>query len=147
MIYYIYALRNTIDNELYIGSKKHFDRVNSIQAILNIRLSGHICDGKGRKKDIKVYKHLNQIGWENVWIELVHIIDTSLWDHDLNEKEIIHNIHRIEGFYIRQRNAKLNSVIAGRTDSERWMEKVICPNCNIQLNRSSLLRHNKRSHL
>lgn len=158
MIYYIYSLRNIIDNEIYIGSVKHYDRYQSVQAILNVRLSVHKRDSV-RDPNRRVYIHLNKIGWENVHIKLEHVINTDLWSESMTHDEVKNSVRRIEGFYICRRGATLNSEIAGRTRLEYQKEcqmeyhkefnrrKVACPTCNQRVNYSCLLRHQRRKHL
>ena len=57
----VYRLVNKVDEELYVGS--------TIQSLAK-RKGGHKCDAR-RHPEIKVYQHLNSIGWENVEIVLI----------------------------------------------------------------------------
>jgi group I intron endonuclease len=56
----IYKLVNTVDDDIYVGSTHH---------PLVKRLSLHKSHAKCKKS--KVYRHLNEVGMENVQIELL----------------------------------------------------------------------------
>lgn len=58
----IYKLCNTVDNEIYIGSTTQK---------LNGRFWNHKSDAKNRPRNTRVYKHFNNIGCNNVYIELI----------------------------------------------------------------------------
>jgi hypothetical protein len=96
----IYRLINTIDNEEYIGSTCHR---------LSKRLSVHKCHAK-TKGDIKVYKYLNEIGWDNVRIILVQEFPC----------ESKMELERQEAHWIRELKPSLNCVIPRRTNKERY---------------------------
>lgn len=97
----IYRLINTIDSEEYIGSTCNR---------LSHRLSGHKADAK-TKGDIKVYKHLNEVGWDNVKIILIQEFPC----------ESKMELERQEAHWIRELKPSLNCKIPRRTNKE-WRE-------------------------
>lgn len=110
----MYKLTNTIDDELYVGS--------TIQT-LKQRMYNH---NKHRKKKShwKVYKHLNQIGWGNVSIELIE-------DYPCNSKK---KLLKRERYWKDKLNSKLNERKPYISNKERKKEAR---------NRSSEWRKNK----
>lgn len=98
----IYRIINTIDNEEYIGS--------TCKRLCQ-RLSGHKADAK-TKGDIKVYKHLNEVGWQNVRIILIEEFPCS------SKMEL----ERQEAHWIRELKPSLNCRIPRRPHKE-WREE------------------------
>ena len=96
----IYALRNSINDEIYVGSTTQR---------LSKRLYKHKSDMKTRKS--KLYDFMNSIGAEHFYIELVE-------NYPCNSKE---ELERREGQIIRQ-IATLNQKVAGRTNQEFQIE-------------------------
>ncbi len=84
----IYKLVNPVDNEIYVGSTT---------GTLQHRLSAHISNSK-IKLNRCVYKHLNQIGWGNVSIELIEDYPCEY------KKEILDR----EEYWYKELNASLN---------------------------------------
>ena len=63
---------NSIIYKLYDDVTKHFYIGSTVQP-LNIRLSGHKYSSRSQP-NTKVYKHFNNIGWNNVKIEpIIHV--------------------------------------------------------------------------
>ena len=58
----IYCIRNTIDDDIYVGS--------TCQPISK-RMAKHRIDMKGYKKDRKLYSKMNELGIDNCYIELI----------------------------------------------------------------------------
>ena len=92
----IYSLRNSINDEIYVGSTTQR---------LSKRLYIHKRDMKTQKS--KLYDFMNSLGAEHFYIELVE-------DYPCNSKE---ELERREGQIIRQ-IATLNQKVAGRTKQE-----------------------------
>ena len=107
----------------------------------------------------KIYKHMNELGVENFYIELIE-------NFPCND---IYELRAREGHFIREIGT-LNKQIAGRPikeyrkqyheehkelikenkkeylkeyDKERNKIKISCPNCNIEVNNRYLPRHQK----
>jgi group I intron endonuclease len=94
----IYCIRNNIDDEVYVGS--------TCQP-LSKRMAFHRNDATTYKKDRKIYKHMNNIGVENFYIELLE-------ECPCENKE---QLRKREGYHIRDIGT-LNSQIAGRSQGE-----------------------------
>jgi hypothetical protein len=99
----IYRLINTIDNDEYIGSTCNR---------LSHRLSVHKCHAK-TKREIKVYKHLNEVGWDNVRIILIQ-------EYPCQSKM---ELERQEAHWIRELKPSLNCKIPRRSKSELYLDK------------------------
>jgi len=98
----IYKLVNNVDDEIYVGSTCN---------PLRVRKGGHKRDSKTRP-NYKVYKHLNEVGWENVEIILIE-------NYACESKD---ELHRRERHWIDTLKPSLNKVIPTRTKKE-WREE------------------------
>ena len=98
----IYVIRNSIDNDLYIGS--------TCQSLCK-RLQKHKGDMNGDKKDRKLYSKMREIGKDKFYIEL----------YEEYPCENVEQLRMREGQVMRELNASLNSKIEGRTQKE-WRE-------------------------
>ena len=96
----IYKLINSIDEEEYVGSTCNE---------LSKRLYMHKNKAKSMP-NIKVYKHLNQVGFDNVRIILVE-------EYNCQSKM---ELERREAHWIRELKPSLNCVIPRRTFQERY---------------------------
>ena len=94
----IYKVLNSIDNEVYVGS--------TIEPICK-RMWKHRYDSK-RRVQYKLYEHMNKLGLEHFYIELIEA-------YKCNSKE---ELLAKEGEWIR-RVGTLNKQIAGRT-KQQW---------------------------
>ena len=97
----IYCIRNNIDDEVYVGS--------TCQPISK-RMAAHRAV-KNRNKNQKVYKHMNDLGVENFYIELLE-------EFPCENKE---QLRKREGYHIRDIGT-LNSRIAGRLKHEHYID-------------------------
>lgn len=95
----IYKLLHN-DKVIYCGS--------TIQK-LNERLLGHRNDSK-RRPDIKVYKYVSNVGWDNVKIELIE-------EYNCNSKK---ELETRERYYIDELKPDLNVIRPGRTKKEYY---------------------------
>jgi hypothetical protein len=93
----IYKILNTIDDEIYVGS--------TIET-LSVRMAKHRSTMK-RKPHYKLYTHMNELGVENFYIELIE-------NCPCND---VYELRAREGHFIRKIGT-LNKQIAGRTDKE-----------------------------
>ena len=133
----IYAIKSDQYDKIYIGSTCR---------PLNIRLNEHKC----RKYYVKKEKSKEILKYNDAKIYLIENFPC------LNKNEL----RKREGEIIRQNNC-VNIQIAGRTTKmwidenkdhvvkqlkERRNEKILCPLCDVELNRSSLTKHKKRKH-
>ena len=101
----IYKLVNTVDNNFYIGSTKQS---------LHERLDNHISTSKSHPHR-KVYKHICNIGWNNVRIELVE-------NHPCNtERELVTR----ERYWYDVMAPQLNSCRPMATDEEHKQLKKL----------------------
>lgn len=93
----VYKLVNSVDNEIYVGStcKKLTDRLTDHKK-------------KAKVRNSKVYKHLTQIGWNNVSIELLENFACESKDELLKR----------ERYYIDELKSSLNTVLPTRTPKE-----------------------------
>ena len=124
----VYKIVNDINEEIYVGSTV---------AELKTRFGVHKCSARTEKcKDIRLYKLMNEIGFNHFHIEPLEEIQ---FEHkkELREKE---------GEYIRQYGT-LNSLIAGRTkDQYRKDEKqniAIRDKMYTEKNREAVLQRKK----
>jgi group I intron endonuclease len=96
----IYKLVNNVDEKIYVGSTC---------LPLAKRLYRHKNDAKREKRcNTPAYKHLNEIGWENVEIILVEEFPT------LNK----YNLEKRERYWIDTLHPELNKNIPTRTKAE-----------------------------
>ncbi len=102
----IYCIRNTIDDDIYVGS--------TCQPISK-RMAKHRDSGKGGKNyNMKLYVKMREIGVDNFYIELIEECPC-----DNGEQ-----LRRREGHFIREM-ATLNKNIAGQTPQEQHKEYYI----------------------
>ena len=96
----IYKLVNTVDDNVYVGSTYRG---------LGVRYADHVCASRRERfKSMEVYKHMSQIGWENVSIVLVEKWPcTSLQELTTRER-----------YWIETLKPTLNTRIPTRTDAE-----------------------------
>lgn len=96
----IYKLVNNVDDEIYIGSTC---------GTLRLRKNKHKTHAK-KYTERRVYKHLNEIGWDNIDIILIEACDCQ------NKDEL----HRRERYWIDTLNPSLNKVLPRRTLKEYY---------------------------
>ena len=94
----IYCIRNTIDDEVYVGSTCQ---------LLSKRMAVHRRDMTGYKKNRKLYSKMNELGKDTFYIELIE-------DYPCDN---VAQLTRREGQLIREIGT-LNHAIAGRTKKE-----------------------------
>ena len=98
----IYVIRNSTDEDIYIGS--------SCQPLCK-RFQKHKDNMKGYKKDRKLYSKMNKLGKEQFYIEL----------YEEYPCDNVEQLRRREGEIIRELKPILNKQVAGRTEKE-WRE-------------------------
>ena len=102
----IYCIRNTQNNEIYVGS--------TCQS-LSQRMTQHRADYKTNKcQGMKIYKNMFEFGIENHYIELLEEYPC----------ESIEQLRKREGEFIRELNASLNTLIAGRNSKEYYNDNI-----------------------
>ena len=102
----IYCIRNTINDDIYIGS--------TCQS-LSKRMALHRYDSTTLKKqNRKIYKLMTEYGSDKFYIELIE-------DYPC---ENIYQLQRKEGETIRDMKPSLNMVVAGRTPKEYYEQNV-----------------------
>jgi hypothetical protein len=138
-IYEITCLDENI-KEHYIGHTKNFKE----------RIQRHKCISENSKKyNIKLYKFIRENGgWAN-WIICPIYIDNNLTKDELKE---------IEGICIELEGPQLNTQRglwtlkqfykeSWENSGKLWSDKkVVCNECDTEMNQSSLTRHKKRLH-
>ena len=97
----IYAIRNFVDNDVYIGSTT---------VPLSKRLSYHKSDVRKGKILTSIAKKMNELGCDNFYIELVE-------DYPCSNNE---QLFRREGQIMRETPQCINILIAGRTRREHY---------------------------
>ena len=100
----IYAIRNTIDNDIYIGS--------TTMALCQ-RMVKHRCEAKTRPSKQKLITKMNELGIENFYIELIE-------NYPCENVELL---RKREGELIRELGT-LNSRIERRTSKE-WRVQLL----------------------
>jgi len=111
LFWYIYVLKNTVDNKEYVGSTKHRKEGGSVQASLNKRFIQHRKDTENRGDRTKVYIHFRQIGFNNVYIELVEEINAvQRFGPNLTAQEYKRKVLEVERFHMESRHAELNTI-------------------------------------
>ena len=101
----VYCIRNSVDDDVYVGSTK---------SSLHKRMIQHKCDIK-RLAHSMLYQKMAQHGFDKFSIELLEEVS-------YDDKQELRNR---EGIYIKQLGT-LNNQIAGKTQKERsneWKEK------------------------
>ena len=98
----IYAVKNKINEEIYIGSTT---------IALSKRMAKHRCDAKQRPELSPFYSYMNLMGVENFYIELVEKVKC----------EDIEELRKREGELIKEIGT-LNQRIAGRSKEEHNKE-------------------------
>lgn len=98
----IYRLVNNVDDEVYVGS--------TVQTLAK-RKGGHKTDAR-RCPDFKVYKHLNNIGWDNVEIVLIE-------NYSCNCKD---ELKARERYWIDEIKPSLNKIVPLRTFKEYYVD-------------------------
>ena len=150
MLIYIYKIYN--DEMSYVGSTKNFKK----------RMITHksSCNNdKSTKYNYFIYQYIRQNGgWADFKKEIIYECEV---DNKTDQKIV-------EQEWINKNECKLNTFNSYLTDEERkeqmkqWEEKnkdkrkeqmkqysgqkIICPHCNLEMNKSSLNRHIKRKH-
>ena len=100
----IYCIRNSINDDIYIGS--------TCQS-LSRRMSQHRSNLKhGNIGGVKLYKKMNELGREHFYIELLEEYPC----------ENVIQLTKREGELIREHQSTLNSIINGRTKKEYYEE-------------------------
>ena len=94
----IYCIRNTINDDIYIGSTTQ---------PLSKRMVKHRCDVKTRPDKMPITKKMYELGVEHFYIELVEEYPC----------ESVEQLRRKEGEWVRKMGT-LNQVIPGRTKAE-----------------------------
>ncbi len=100
-MYYIYRIFFNNSNECYIGQTKNF----------NQRIKCHKYARKS-KPNIRLYKFINNIGWDNVRFEIIETLETDLV---LKSKER-------ERFYINLLKPSLNVVLPLRDQKQYFKD-------------------------
>jgi len=101
----IYKLVNNTDKDIYVGSTCE---------LLSKRLYGHKMCAKS-KTQTKVYKHLNEIGWDNVEIILIESFPCA------NKMELV----KRERYWVDQLSPSLNTFRPSVTpEEEKEQEKL-----------------------
>ena len=100
----IYIIRNTVDDDTYVGSTV---------ARLSKRMSKHREDMRQDKRHSRLYEKMRELGSDKFYIELLEECPV----------ENIEQLRKKEGEYIRQLGT-LNMSIAGRTRKE-WVDENI----------------------
>ena len=98
----IYKLVNNVDDKIYVGATC---------GTLRLRKSCHKCHSK-KNPDRPVYKHLNEVGWENVNIILIEEIKCE------NKMEL----SRRERHWIDELKPVLNLCLPLRTKAEHYQD-------------------------
>ena len=93
----IYSIRNTIDDDIYVGS--------TTQPLCK-RMAAHKNNSKF-KPHYKLYTKMDEVGLDNFYIELIE-------KYPCENKE---ELRKREGFFIREMGT-LNSCIAGRSKKD-----------------------------
>ena len=117
----IYCIRNSINDDIYIGS--------TCQG-LSQRMAQHRRDC-AKRQHMKLYTAMSELGIENFYIELLE---------DCNF-ENFYQLPRREGELIREQNASLNHYVSGRTRKE-YLED----NKDIQRERDYKNREKKKNY-
>lgn len=100
----LYKLVNTVDNKIYVGATT---------TMLCKRMAQHRSAAK-ININRPVYKHLNDIGWQYVSIELIKKFPCA--DKD--------ELHKEERRYIELLHASLNKIIPTRTKREYYEDNI-----------------------
>lgn len=98
----IYKLVNNVDDEIYVGSTCN---------PLRVRKGDHKSRAK-TKSNYKIYKHLNEVGWENVEIILIEVFGCESKDE----------LHKRERHWIDTLKPSLNKQIPTRKLNEYYID-------------------------
>ena len=96
----IYCIRNSVDDEIYIGS--------SCQPLSKRMVWHREATRKDKKKNYKVYQKMITLGVEKFYIELIEECPC----------ETVEQLRKREGEIIREMKPALNTRIEGRSDKE-----------------------------
>ena len=127
----IYQIKNTIDDDIYVGSTC---------SSLEKRLVSHKYDAKRQITLSPLYNKMNEMGSDKFYIELIQ-------DYPCQSKA---ELHAKEGEYIRERGS-INKRVAGRTPSlykEEFKQKLRERDSELHLCECGMFytRHHKSSH-
>lgn len=124
----VYKLANNVDDEIYVGSTTQY---------LSQRKAGHRRDTISRA-NTRVYKHLNEIGWDNVDIILIE-------NYSCNSKD---ELNARERYWIDELKPSLNKQLPLRTMKEYYEQhKDVIAQKNKkfrQQNKDKVLQKNKK---
>ena len=128
----IYKLVNNVDDKIYIGSTC---------GTLRLRKSKHKSELKNKKyPNRNVYKHLKEVGWENVEIILIENYECKCKDE----------LHARERYWIDELKPELNKCRTTITDVERkeyYRQKFNCE-CGGKYRKDNKTNHEKtKKHL
>ena len=119
----IYAIRNNIDADVYIGSTT---------MRLSKRMVKHRCDAKTRPDAMIITTKMNELGVDNFYIELVEEISC----------DNIEQLRKREGEIIRE-HGTLNMRIECRTQKEYYRDNIEERRKYLNENREEILRKKK----
>ena len=101
----VYQIVNDVDDKVYVGS--------TCKKYLSQRMVKHKSDYArfvaGTDNGMKIYNHMQAIGYEHFHIELIRLVPCAC----------VEELRRAEGEAIRELKPALNVRIAGRTQKER----------------------------
>ena len=123
----IYKVLNSVDDEIYVGSTTQ---------TLAKRMGKHRRNATQR--NTKLYQHMNDIGIDNFYIELIETYPCNSTDE----------LHKKEGEWIR-RMGTLNQIVAGRTPQqyrEENSDKVREANQKYRENNKDKIREKDRQY-
>ena len=114
----IYKLVNNVDDKIYIGSTCNFLRVRKSEH----KNTSRSCPNRN------VYKHLNEVGWENVEIILIEAYECK------NKDEL----HQRERHWIDELKPELNKTrpLITNDEKEQWKEEYYNKN-KVEINKKN----------
>lgn len=134
----MYKLKNTVDADFYVGS--------TCSSLVK-RRGGHKKDAV-KRPNAKVYTHFNNIGWDNVMIELIENFPCNSKDELLKrEQELIDelaptlNMHKAFGYDHKVYNANYHAVNK-QAIADRKAIKILCE-CGVTAGKASIASHKK----
>jgi hypothetical protein len=119
----IYAIRNTIDDDVYIGSTT---------MLLCKRMVKHRCDAKKRPDKMKITAKMKDLGIDNFYIELIEEVSC----------DNIEQLRKKEGEIIREIGT-LNTRIECRTKHEYYNDTLEQRKEYQNINREEILRKHR----